>query len=145
MLRIGRVISLLRAEDDEEPQRVSTDAPLISGDSGGPIFDLNGRVIGINSMITSAGRRMARIHVPVTLAKSAIAAARKGEKPESWRGPSREFSDAMQAATVALQNREPLGQRLHHSVLDAVVYHHHEVHRSHRAAQQPALVRPGRE
>ena len=42
LVRIGRV---LRAKDSV----IQTDCPLVGGDSGGPLFDLEGRVIGINS------------------------------------------------------------------------------------------------
>ncbi len=104
VLRIGRIISLMRSRDESEPVRVSTDAPLISGDSGGPLFDLNGRVVGINSMITSAGRRMASIHVPVNLAKAAVEAAKKGEETRTWSGPSAAYRDALTEAGAALRD-----------------------------------------
>jgi len=44
VVRVGRV---LRARDNA----IQTDCPLVGGDSGGPLFDLEGRVIGINSRI----------------------------------------------------------------------------------------------
>ena len=44
MVRLGRV-------QVSTPRLVETDSPLISGDSGGPLFDLDGRLIGINSRI----------------------------------------------------------------------------------------------
>ncbi len=42
VLRLGRVIGL-------SPSVIRMDAPLSSGDSGGGVFDLDGRLIGINS------------------------------------------------------------------------------------------------
>jgi serine protease Do len=44
VLRLGRVIHV-----DEEV--IQTDNELVGGDSGGPLFDMYGRVIGINSRI----------------------------------------------------------------------------------------------
>ena len=102
VLRIGRVLSLMRSREKTEPERVGTDAPLISGDSGGPLYDLNGRVVGINSMITAGGRRMASIHVPVNLSKAAIQAAARSEKPAAWDGPPVEFIDSLRLAESAL-------------------------------------------
>jgi serine protease Do len=55
VLRLGRILTL---HDDF----VSTDCPLIGGDSGGPLFDLDGRVIAIHSRI--ADPLTANIHVP---------------------------------------------------------------------------------
>lgn len=55
-VRLGRV---LEANDNV----VVTDCSLVGGDSGGPLFDLDGKVIGIHSRI---GRRITEnIHVPV--------------------------------------------------------------------------------
>jgi serine protease Do len=45
-VRVGRVLSV-------GDRTVITDCSIVLGDSGGPLFDLNGRVIGIHSMITS--------------------------------------------------------------------------------------------
>jgi len=44
-VRIGRVLRNRRGF-------VTTDCVLVGGDSGGPLFDMNGRVIGIHSRIT---------------------------------------------------------------------------------------------
>jgi serine protease Do len=47
-LRFGRVVSMGPGE------MVTTDCSLIGGDSGGPLFDLDGRLIGIHSSIGGA-------------------------------------------------------------------------------------------
>jgi serine protease Do len=60
VLRLGRV---LRVERDIRKGYVGTDCTLIMGDSGGPLFDLNGRLIGINSRI--GVMTTVNIHVPV--------------------------------------------------------------------------------
>jgi serine protease Do len=44
--RVGRVLF-------ETPKEFQTDAPIIPGDSGGPVFDLAGKVIGIHSWISN--------------------------------------------------------------------------------------------
>ena len=56
VLRMGRV---LKTEDSA----ILTDCTLVGGDSGGPLFDLSGRVIGIHSRI---GKNLTvNVHVPV--------------------------------------------------------------------------------
>jgi serine protease Do len=56
VVRLGRVL-------DHGKVLVRTDCTLVGGDSGGPLFDMSGRVIGIHSRI--AGPLTANIHVPV--------------------------------------------------------------------------------
>jgi S1-C subfamily serine protease len=57
VLRLGRIEGM----DDES---ITTDCTLVGGDSGGPLFDLHGRVIGINSRI---GEQLYNnMHVPVS-------------------------------------------------------------------------------
>ena len=56
VLRVGRVLLV-------DKFAVTTDCTLVGGDSGGPLFDMHGRVIGINSRI---GRFLtANLHVPI--------------------------------------------------------------------------------
>jgi len=56
VVRIGRVNNIT-------PAMLRTDATLVGGDSGGPLFDLQGRVIGINSRIGVSTSW--NLHVPV--------------------------------------------------------------------------------
>jgi serine protease Do len=56
VVRLGRVITL-------SPGTIRTDCTLIGGDSGGPLFDMHGQVIGIHSRI--ANSMAANFHVPI--------------------------------------------------------------------------------
>ncbi len=56
VVRLGRVL-------ERDRFAITTDCTLVGGDSGGPLFDMYGRVIGINSRIGPA--LTANIHVPV--------------------------------------------------------------------------------
>lgn len=60
VLRIGRILLTDRSA-------ITTDCTLVGGDSGGPLFDMSGKVIGINSRI--AGPITANMHVPVNTYK----------------------------------------------------------------------------
>jgi serine protease Do len=56
VVRVGRVL-------DQSDTFIRTSCALVGGDSGGPLFDLNGKVIGIHSRI---GHLItANIHVPI--------------------------------------------------------------------------------
>jgi serine protease Do len=55
--RLGRIIRLA-------PESLQTDCPISPGDSGGPLFDMYGRVIGIHSYISSSPAD--NFHVPIT-------------------------------------------------------------------------------
>jgi serine protease Do len=56
VVRVGRI---LEAND----RTLRTDCTLVGGDSGGPLFDMHGKVIGIHSRI--GGSITYNIHVPV--------------------------------------------------------------------------------
>jgi serine protease Do len=89
VVRFGRVI---RPASPSIPS-IKTDCTLVGGDSGGPLFDMHGSVIGINSRIDPALSN--NIHVPVdtyrnTWDRLVIGQAwgtRLGAKP--WVGMSR--------------------------------------------------------
>jgi S1-C subfamily serine protease len=56
VVRLGRVLT-------QRTDYLSSDCPLIGGDSGGPLFDLDGRVVAVHSRI--ADPLTANIHVPI--------------------------------------------------------------------------------
>lgn len=56
VLRLGRVLT-------NNAGLISTDVTLVGGDSGGPLFNLDGKVVGIHSRIGAS--TLANIHVPV--------------------------------------------------------------------------------
>ncbi len=56
VVRVGRILRV-------GPTLVQSDCPLVGGDSGGPLFDLQGRVIAIHSRI--GGPTDINLHVPV--------------------------------------------------------------------------------
>jgi serine protease Do len=56
VVRLGRVL-------DAGDLLIRTDCTLVGGDSGGPLFDLDGKVVGINSRINAP--ITVNIHVPV--------------------------------------------------------------------------------
>jgi serine protease Do len=57
VVRLGRI---LRIDDDG----ITTDCTLVGGDSGGPLFDMEGHVIGIHSRIGNS--LTANVHVPIS-------------------------------------------------------------------------------
>ncbi len=85
VVRLGRIIS-------QRATMIQTDCTLVGGDSGGPLFDLEGRVIGIHSRIGASTDW--NFHVPVQSYQknwerlaSAEAWGRQGGQPRGPRGP----------------------------------------------------------
>ncbi|MDX1963900.1 MAG: trypsin-like peptidase domain-containing protein [Pirellulales bacterium] len=58
VVRFGRVLSARRSV-------VVSDCTIMPGDSGGPLFNLNGEVVGIHSRIS--GALTSNLHVPISL------------------------------------------------------------------------------
>jgi serine protease Do len=63
---------------------IQTDASINMGNSGGPMFDLNGNVIGINSaLISPTGASVGiGLAIPAELAQPVIEALKKGQRPQ---------------------------------------------------------------
>jgi serine protease Do len=74
VVRVGRILEVNR-------YLIVTDNTLVGGDSGGPLFDLDGKVIGIHGRIGPT--ITANIHVPVDTYRETWDRLAKGE---SWGG-----------------------------------------------------------
>jgi len=62
-IRVGRILSISRNRDDGEAHTLFTDCALIGGDSGGPLFTLEGKLIGVHSRIGTDV--VDNMHVPI--------------------------------------------------------------------------------
>jgi serine protease Do len=82
VVRVGRVL-------DKSETLLRTSCALVGGDSGGPLFDLDGKVIGIHSRISNS--ITANIHVPVDTYRETWERLEKGE---TWGGRLGSRSDA---------------------------------------------------
>src|SRR5690348_16707095 len=84
----GIVSALHRSIDNSGPgaydRYIQTDAAINMGNSGGPMFDLNGDVIGINSALISPNGASVGIGlaIPAELAKPVIDALMHGQRPQ---------------------------------------------------------------
>jgi serine protease Do len=74
VVRLGRVL-------DNTSTIVRTDCTLVGGDSGGPLFDMNGKVVGIHSRIGPT--LQSNIHVPIDTYRDTFDRLVKGD---SWGG-----------------------------------------------------------
>jgi len=63
---------------------IQTDASINMGNSGGPMFDLNGNVIGVNSaLISPTGASVGiGLAIPAELARPVIDSLRRGQRPQ---------------------------------------------------------------
>ncbi len=90
-------------------QFIQTDAAINQGNSGGPLFDMDGRVVGINTAIIARGGNSLGIGfaVPVNLAKPVIdQLAEFGETRRGWLGVgiqevSEDIRDSLGLSTTA--------------------------------------------
>ena len=84
---------------------IQTDASINMGNSGGPMFDLNGNVIGINSaLISPTGANVGNgLAIPAELAKPVIDSLRRGQHPQrGYLGVSLQPLDENIAASLGL-------------------------------------------
>ncbi len=72
VVRVGRIL-------DSNSNFLRTDCTLVGGDSGGPLFDMTGKVVGIHSRI--GGAITANIHVPIDTYRDSF---EKLAKAEIW-------------------------------------------------------------
>ena len=94
VLRWGRVLKA-------EPSAILSDCTLVGGDSGGPLFNLRGEVIGIHSRI---GKNLTiNVHVPIDPFRASWDRLARGEV---W-GLLRDADDAEQDAPPAELAGEP--------------------------------------
>jgi serine protease Do len=84
VVRLGRIIRL-------DPDTLQTDCTISPGDSGGPLFDMHGRIIGIHSAISISVAE--NFHVAVTefyegwnLLVKAPAGNNQADKPQAYVG-----------------------------------------------------------
>ncbi len=63
VIRVGRVLKISKSRDEKDAHTLFTDCALIGGDSGGPLFTLEGKLIGIHSRIGANVED--NMHVPV--------------------------------------------------------------------------------
>ncbi len=87
---VGRLIGS-GFSDFAIPEVIQTDAAINPGNSGGPLFDSQGRVIGINSQIRSDSRQFSGVGfaVPIDLARRVVPSLiQDGEHRYSWLGIS---------------------------------------------------------
>lgn len=88
---------------------IQTDASINQGSSGGPMFNLNGEVIGINSAIfsTSGGSMGIGFAVPINLADFVIRQLKEnGTVERGWIGIKIQPNSADIAASVGLKDKQ---------------------------------------
>lgn len=103
VVRIGRALTVLE-------NVFSTDCVIVSGDSGGPVFDLDGKVLGINSRIGPLVTM--NYHVPIDLyrrdwnrlvAKESLNADLPGKDTAEVKTPVRQVLAAARACVVRVR------------------------------------------
>ncbi len=85
---------------------IQTDASINMGNSGGPMFDLSGNVIGVNSaLISPTGANVGiGLAIPAELARPVIESLRRGQRPQrGYLGVSLQPLDENIAGSLGLQ------------------------------------------
>jgi len=82
----GIVSATARMLDDSGVEFIQTDAALSPGSSGGPLFDLAGAVVGINTGILGSMNVGLNLAIPVATLKEVLPALRAGSVVHGWIG-----------------------------------------------------------
>jgi len=97
---------------------IQTDASINTGNSGGPLVDLQGRVIGINTMVSAEGQGIG-FAVPINMVKQVLPQIlAHGSVARSWLGLWWRELDAKTARTLGLT--VPAGQGSRVVVVDVM-------------------------
>ncbi|MBN1773777.1 MAG: trypsin-like peptidase domain-containing protein [Deltaproteobacteria bacterium] len=111
----GIVSALGREVTSEVPgysDFIQTDASINTGNSGGPLVDLQGRVIGINTMISAEGQGIG-FAVPINMVKQVLPQIlAHGSVARSWLGLWWRELDAKTARTLGLAVPPGQGSRV---------------------------------
>ena len=105
VVRVGRIISATK-------DTLRTDCMLLGGDSGGPLFDFNGLVIGIHSRISSRPDQNMHVAMPAfqadwdTLMSSKVIGGRIGGNPQPDRAFLGVFTEDNEKGALVLEVRE---------------------------------------
>ncbi len=124
-MTVGVVSALQRQLEDEETfytDLIQTDAAINRGNSGGPLLDVEGRVIGINTAIASPTGGFVGIGfaIPINLAKSVMdMLIAEGRVIRGWLGigiqdlsePLKEYYGSDEGALVASVDKNSPAQR----------------------------------
>lgn len=64
---------------------IQTDAPINFGNSGGPLFNLNGEIVGINTAIIAGGQNIG-FSIPINMIKTILPQLKKGTVERAYLG-----------------------------------------------------------
>lgn len=101
-VRTGRFLSYDKAQGFRRNDLLCTDATLVGGDSGGPLFDLNGKVVGIHSEIGDTLDQ--NRHVPTEKFKDEWERMARGDILHFQRIRGESLADARERATKVALN-----------------------------------------
>jgi serine protease Do len=84
----GIISAKARGIDDSGLEFLQTDAAINPGSSGGPLFDLDGKVIGIATVIVSEGGGNVGLNfaIPINTVKAVLPQMRTGRVVHGWLG-----------------------------------------------------------
>jgi S1-C subfamily serine protease len=95
---ISALARTIDAEGESLDNLIQTDTPINRGNSGGPLLDAGGNVIGINTAVSSQGQNIG-FAIPIDIARPLLAQASAGQPlARSWLGVRfRTIDPALQA------------------------------------------------